>query len=132
MLRKITFTTNIIVFFLYCFVSANESDLTIIPQIKPIINEKINQEKISKNIIKPKKKPLLQNEIDSDLAKELDAEKKEKILPEVKPKKIKKVYKIDGIIVPKSNPLIAKKQINVIKQKSKYYRKREFKSIKKT
>ena len=55
MLRKITFTTNIIVFFFYCLVSANASDLPIIPQKKPIINEKIKQDKISKNIIKPKK-----------------------------------------------------------------------------
>ncbi len=124
MAQKITFLTNILVFFFFCLVITKADDLFIIPLKKPILEEKIIKEKISKNIIKPKKKPLEKKDSNNIVIK-----KKVNILPEPKPtktKKITKVTKIDGIILPKNKPLIAKKETNVIQKKSKYFKKRDF------
>ena len=110
------------IFFCTTIIS-NAIDLKIIPLKKPELSKEIKKEKISKNIIKPKKKPVNK----SEQKKIIKTQKKEPLLPKSKPKIVKKEPdKVDGIIIPKSKPLIAKKEINIIKEKSQYFRQRDF------
>ena len=128
MVKKITFLIKIITFFLCTITFSHSIDLKIIPLKKPELSEEIKQEKLSKSIIKPKKKPVnktKQKKVVSE--KKIKEQKKEQILPKSKPVIVKKESsKIDGIIVPKSKPLVAKKEIDKIKEKSKYLRQRDF------
>ena len=56
MVKKITFLTIIIGIFLCTTILSYAIDLKIIPLKKPELSKEIKEEKISKNIIKPKKK----------------------------------------------------------------------------
>ena len=100
MVKKITFLAKIITLILIGCTFSYAIDLNIVPLKKPILKKEIKEEKISKNIIKPKEKP------------------KKKIVTKekIEEKRITK-SKIDGIIVPKSKPLIAKKEIKKTKTK---------------
>ena len=76
----------------------------IIPQKKPIISaEAIEKSKIN-NFIIPKKKP---DPITDDQIKITDNQESSNDV-------------IDGIILPKSKPLVVKKDSSIIKKKSKY------------
>ena len=90
------------------------ADTVIFPKKKPKITPEKLEKKISKNIIKPKKKP--------ELIKKKNIEKK---------KVIKKISKFNGVILPKSKPLIVKKQTSRISKKSTYYSDRDFAYAKK-
>ena len=126
MAKKITFLAKISVIFFCTIIISYAIDLKIIPLKKPELSKEIREAKISKNIIKPKKKPINESE-----QEKIISEKKEKLLPKSKPIIVKKEPdKIDGVILPKSKPLVAKKEINKIKEKSKYYRQRDFKLAK--
>ena len=57
-MAKISFFVNIIVVFLLTFNCLVALELTIIPLKKPILDKAIKEKKISKNIIKPQKKPI--------------------------------------------------------------------------
>ncbi len=106
-----------------CLTSISSTfELKILPLKKPQLTQEIKEKKISKNILKPKKKPTIYIE-----EKEIVIKKKAQTLPKKKPIiAIKESKKIAGIITPKSKPLIAKKEINKTKAKSKYYRQRDF------
>ena len=122
MLKKITFLTKIIVFFLFIHSISHSIELTVVPLKKPELSKEVKERKISKNILKPKKKPIL--EINQN---RIITEKKDKLSPKKKPKIIKKDFVIvEGIIIPKTKPLIAKKEINKTKEKSKYFKQRDF------
>ena len=114
MSKKISFFINIIVVFLLTFNCLVALELTIIPLEKPVIEKAIKEKKISKNITKPQKKPI--KEVASEV-KQVDEIKKEK-----------KRY---DIIVPKTKPLIVKKEKSKLKKTSKYYRKKDFALAKK-
>ena len=123
MVKKITFLAKIIGIFFCTTIISNAIDLKIIPLKKPDLSDEIKKEKISKNIIKPKKKPVNK----SEQKKIIKTQKKEPLLPKSKPTIVKKEpKKIDGVIIPKSKPLIAKKEIDKIKEKSQYFRQRDF------
>ena len=80
----------------------------IIPKKKPQLSNEVIQKKITKSTLVPLKKP--------------DTKKIEKIVK----KKEKKVSKISGVIIPKNKPLIVKKQKTKIAKKSKYFSERDF------
>ena len=61
MVKKITFITKIIIIFLLYINYSVALEVKIIPIKKPIIDQQVKDEKIAKNIIKPKKKPLNDN-----------------------------------------------------------------------
>ncbi|MDA7552183.1 lytic transglycosylase domain-containing protein [Candidatus Pelagibacter sp.] len=92
----------------------NSAEITIKPQKKPILNKAIKIEKISKNIIKPLSKP----------KKEIATKEKEEPLTSKKSEKI-------NFLIPKSKPLIVKKEINKAKKVSKYFKQRDFDIAKK-
>ena len=75
MLTKISFFLNIIVIFFISCISSQSIELKIVPLKKPILSDAVIENKITQNIIKPKKKP--KNE---KIAKD-------EIKPEKKPKK---------------------------------------------
>ena len=56
MAKKITFLAKITVIFLCTIIISYAIDLKIIPLEKPELSKEIKETKISKNIIKPKKK----------------------------------------------------------------------------
>ena len=115
MIKKISFLTEIIILIIALSKVVNAQDLKIRPIIKPILNAIEKEKKISINIIKPKEKPSAINKT----AKKIDKKKKLNI------------NKIDGVVIPKSKPLIVKKEISKVKQSSKYYRKKDFNIAKK-
>ena len=131
MSKRIFFITNIIAIFLLLIGIAYVAEISIIPLKKPTLNKEIKEEKLSKNIIKPEKKPTLNKEVKK---KKLS---KSTIVPEKKPKQkiikkdkktkiVKKQKKQIDLLRPKNKPLIVKKEINKIKKKSKYFKKRDF------
>ena len=109
MSKKKSFFINIIVVFLLTFNCLVALELTIIPLEKPVLDKAIKEKKISKNIIKPQKKPI------KDVVSEIEQV--------IEIKKEKKKY---DIIVPKTKPLIVKKEKSKLKQTSKFYRKKDF------
>ncbi len=62
MVKKITFLAKIIGIFFCATIISNAIDLEIIPLIKPELSKEIKKEKISQNIIKPKRKPVNESE----------------------------------------------------------------------
>ena len=66
MSTKISFFLNIIIVFLLSYNFSHASELTIIPLKKPVLDKAIKEKKISKNIIKPQKKPI------KDVASEIE------------------------------------------------------------
>jgi len=59
MSKQIFFFINIVAIFLILSEIGHVTELSITPLKKPIVNKKIKEEKLSKNIIKPEKKPTL-------------------------------------------------------------------------
>ena len=102
------------------------TDVVIIPKKKPLLDELTIKAKITQNIIKPKKKPLIQEK----------KETKQTIKPEIKPEiKVKKkeqdiaksnVSEDLQFIIPKKKPVIVKTEITKAKEKSKFYKKKDF------
>ena len=85
MVKKITFLAKIIGIFFCITIISNAIELKILPIKKPELNKEIKEKKISKNIIKPKKKPINQ----SEQAIIIKTEKKEPLLPKSKPAIVK-------------------------------------------
>jgi soluble lytic murein transglycosylase len=141
MSKKISFLFTKIIIILFLTSNSFALDLTIIPLKKPILDEIIKDQKISKNILRPKAKPI---EKIKDVKKKTD----EKIRPKIKPKKdikekdseteiiekkikkkikvTKKVKKKYEFIIPKNKPLIVKKETTRIRKTSKYYKHKDF------
>ncbi len=115
-MKKIIFSVVII---LACIISTiiNSQENVIIPKNKPFLNEDIKEKKISLNIIKPIKKPILiekKNDEQSDGA--------------ITEKKVTNL----GIIIPRNKPKIVQKTVEKIAKKSKYFSKKEFDLAKKS
>jgi soluble lytic murein transglycosylase len=83
------------------------SEKSIIPLKKPILDKKIQNEKISHSVLKPKPKP---------------SKKTKKTETKIVKKDIKKI----NFLIPKSKPLVVKKSKSVVKTKSKYYSQRDY------
>ena len=78
MLKKITILTEIVTIFL-CYIGiAYSIEVQILPIKKPQLNKETQEKKISKNIIKPKKKPLY-NIVEETIIKEKQISKQKKI-----------------------------------------------------
>jgi soluble lytic murein transglycosylase len=131
MLKKITILIKIIVIIFIPLNIVNSLEIRIIPLKKPLLSKELKDSKISKNIIKPLKKPVIITEQD-----------KSNILlkPTIKPKKteVKIEEKVDvvnikkkKILLPLSKPLVVKKEINKSKKSSKYYTQKDFNLAKK-
>ena len=58
MLKKITFLGKIFIFVLIICTETYSINLKIVPLEKPVLSKEIKEEKLSKNIIKPKEKPV--------------------------------------------------------------------------
>ncbi len=107
----------IIIFF--SFVSYNDvshsNEEIVLPKKKPTLNAEIEQKKLSKNIIKPIKKP--SPKIDTP---KVEVTSKEKTIDNI------------GIIVPKNKPKILTKTVKTAENKSKYFSKKKFRLAKKS
>jgi soluble lytic murein transglycosylase len=112
---KLFFLLKIILIFLILGLKVYALDVTIVPQKKPILNKSVKEEKISKGIIQPLKKPKNNNLSNK------------KIIEEV----VKNEKKIE-FLIPKSKPLIVKKETVKTQTKSKYYKKKDFDLAKKS
>ena len=124
MSKKINFLLKIIIVnFFICNISYSD-EITIIPLKKPSLSNEIIKAKISKNIIKPLKKPLFQK-IDNIT---------KKIQPSPKPLKDKVEKKANKfvILLPKNKPLIVKKEISKSQVSSKFFKQKDFKLAKKS
>ncbi len=100
---------NIVFLSLLQFVIAGEF---IFPKKKPVLSKEILENKITKSILLPQKKPPID-------------EKKEIITQEIKSES-KKIVKVSGVIIPKSKPLVVKKEKIKTAKKSKYFSERDF------
>ncbi len=116
MLRKISFLIKTLIIILLLTSNILATELTIIPLKKPILDKITKAEKITKGIIKPKSKP----------KKDEFKENKKKI------KIVKEVEKKINFLLPKSKPLIVKKEREKIQKKSKYFKKKDFNIAKKS
>ena len=109
---------KILLVFLVFSETGYAENLKILPKKKPDLNKEVIAKKIVQGVLKPKPKP--KNDI------------------EIKEKEIKKTKKIEKIedksvtkkkvlfLVPKSKPLIVKKEIEKSKKKSKYFRQKDY------
>ena len=88
------------------------SDEIILPKKKPQLSDEVIHKKIIKGILVPPKKPVF--------------EKIKTVEEEVQSKTERKITKINGEIIPKSKPLVVKKQKSKIAKKSKFYSARDF------
>ena len=102
------------IFFLFSFVLAFSADL-IIPKKKPSLQSGDIVKKISSNFIIPQEKPI---------------DKKKIIIKDEEKISEKRITKIDGIIIPKSKPLIVKKERLRKVKTSRYYSDRDLKFAK--
>ena len=134
MSKRISFIFHIFIVFLLFSSYSQTAELKIIPLKKPLLTKEIIEDKISKNIIKPKKKPIKK-------INEEDIAKDEKIKPEKKPIKKEEKEEITivdkntndkdaknkiTLILPKNKPLVVKKELPKTKKSSKFYRKKDF------
>ena len=106
---------HLTIFLLFFNTNIYAEALKIIPLKKPALESKVIKKKIVQGILKPKPKP--KNEEQKEKKETVKIEKKEKI---------KKVEKSLGIILPKSKPLIVKKEKLKSKKKSKYFRQKDY------
>ena len=108
--KKISFLIKILIFFFITMINIYAVELTIIPLKKPLINKILTNKKLASDILKPIPKPK------SNKAKENE----EKIdIVKNEEKKIK-------FLIPKSKPLIVKKETLKIQKSSKYFKKKDF------
>ena len=109
MSKKIALLSKLIILILLSTAS-NAFDLKIVPPNKPILNKEVKESKILKNIIKPKEKP-----------------QKKVVTTESTTDEVKIAEEITkSIIIPKTKPLVVKKQIDKSKTKSKHFRQKDF------
>ena len=97
--------------------SVHAENVKIIPLKKPQLDKTIIKKKIEEGIIKPKIKP------STKVIKE--PENKKKIQNK------KKIEKKIGILVPKTKPIVIKKEISTAKKKSQHFRQKDYNLAKK-
>jgi len=93
--KKISFLIKILIFFFITTNNIFSAELTIIPLKKPILDKASSDERVVKNILKPKSKPK-EAKIDEIQEKVKIVKKKEKDLK---------------FLLPKNKPLVVKKEI---------------------
>ena len=113
MLRKIFFFIKSLLLWLVIVGNLYATEISIIPLKKPILDEKSQSEKISQGILKPKSKP-------------------SKKIEEAKTVIVKKDSKKIDFLIPKSKPLVVKKNKSAVKNKSKYYSQKDYGIAKKS
>ena len=127
MLRNILFYIKLSLLTLLFFGKTYAVELSIIPVKKPILDTITKQKKITQGIIRPKQKPI-------EKIKEQKLTQ-ESIKPLVKPSKesekkivktIEKDTKKSTFLMPKSKPLLVKKASTKQKTKSKFYSQKDF------
>ena len=109
--KKITIFRKLLIIFLLITFAGFAEELTIIPIKKPLITKSSSDLIVSESFLKPKIKPK---------SIKIDKEKE----PELK-KIVKKKEKLN-LLLPKSKPLIVKKQNIKIREASKYYKKSDY------
>ena len=89
------------------------AEISIIPLKKPILNEEAQSAKISQGILKPKPKP---------------SKKKEEPKTTIVKKDLKKI----NFLIPKSKPLVVKREKSVVQTRSKNYSQKDYSIAKKS
>jgi len=113
MLQNIFFFIKSFLLILLIISNSYAVEVTIIPLKKPLLNEKIQSEKIYQGITKPKSKP-------------------SKIIEKVNNQTVKIIDKKINYLIPKSKPLVVKKTTSRVKDTSKYYSKKDYAIAKKS
>ena len=108
MLKKISFLIKILIFFFISTSNIFSVELTIIPLKKPILDKTSSDERVVKDILKPKSKP---KEAGSDEIQE-------------KLKIVEKKEKEKKFLQPKNKPLIVKKELIKKQEKLKIVKKK--------
>jgi soluble lytic murein transglycosylase len=111
--RKIFFLTKSLILSSIIIGNLFAAEISIIPLIKPILDKEAQSAKIYQGILKPKSKP-------------------SKKVGQTKNKIVKKEVKKINFLIPKSKPLVVKKNKSVVKTKSKYYSQRDYSIAKKS
>ena len=129
MLIKLSFLAKIIVIALMLIINSYADVLPILPLKKPILDPADKIKKITKNIIKPKKKPSSVKFIKSKELAKNSINTTEQHTIEVKNKITQKKQEntiLKKFLIPKSKPLIVKKESVKIQAKSKYFKQKDF------
>ena len=113
MLKNILFFIKSFLLILLIIVNSYADEVTILPLKKPILGEKIHNEKVTQSILKPKSKPT-------------------KIIEVVDKQTAKITDKTINYSIPKSKPLVVKKTTTVVKDNSKYYSQKDYDIAKKS
>ncbi len=113
MLQNIFFFIKSFLLILLLISNSYAVEVAIIPLKKPLLDEKIQSEKIYQGIIKPKSKP-------------------SKIIEKVNNQTVKIIDKKINYLIPKSKPLVVKKTASTVKDTSKYYSKKDYDIAKKS
>ena len=134
MSKKITLLIKIGILYLLMCGIIYSAEKSIIPLKKPILSEDVKKDKLSKNIIRPLKKPISNNNklIDDSIkpiTKPKIVEKKQEKIEDKTEDKVKEKLITQNkikLIIPKSKPLVVKKEIDKSKKKSKYFTQKDF------
>ena len=113
MLKNILFFIKSFLLILLIIVNSYADEVTILPLKKPILGEKIHNEKVTQSILKPKSKPT-------------------KIIEVVNNQTAKITDKTINYSIPRSKPLLVKKTTTVVKDNSKYYSQKDYDIAKKS
>ena len=113
MLKNILFFIKSFLLILLIIVNSYADEVTILPLKKPILGEKIYNEKVTQGVLKPKSKPT-------------------KIIEVVNNPTTKITDKTINYSIPKSKPLVVKKTTTVVKDNSKYYSQKDYDIAKKS
>ncbi len=113
---NIFFIIKTLIIFLLLTSNSIATELPIIPLKKPVLEKTLNDQKILKNILRPKSKP---NNVKIEETNEII-------------KVDKKDQKKINFLLPKNKPLIVKKEASKIQKSSKYFKQKDFNLAKKS
>ena len=82
-------------------------EISIIPLKKPVLDKETQNKKMLQSVLKPKHKP-------------------SKKIKKIETKIVKKEVKKTNFLIPKSKPLIVKKSLSTVKERSKYYSQKDY------
>ena len=116
MLKNFFFLIKTLIIVLLVSPNVLAIELPIIPLKKPILNKAQTNEKLTKGILKPKSKPKDDKFEEKQVKKEIVKKKKKKI----------------NFLLPKTKPLLVKKEIIKVQRSSKYFNKKDFALAKKS
>ena len=116
MLKNLFFLIKTLIIVLLVSPNVLAIELPIIPLKKPILNKAQTNEKLTKGILKPKSKPKDDKFEEKQEKKEIVKKEKTKI----------------NFLLPKTKPLLVKKEIIKVQRSSKYFNKKDFALAKKS